>query len=121
MDGDGRDRGARAGAGAAHPERRGVPEEQHRQREDENDRGKDESEPADDRAQRAADAIGAEDRELGRGGARQQAAGRVRILELVRVHPAPAVDHEAAKQRDVRRRPAESGHADARPLAARPS
>ncbi len=73
--------------------------------------------PPIDGTQRAADPVGAEDRELRRGGAGQQAARRVRVLELARVHPAPAVDHQPAQQRDVRGRPAEPGDADARPLA----
>ena len=115
--GDGRHGRARAGSGAAHPERGRVPEEQHGQQQDGNDGGNDEPEPADDRAERAADAVGAEDRELRRGRPRQETAGRVGVLELLRVHPALALDHQAAQQHDVRRWPAEPGHADAGPFA----
>ena len=94
-----------------------MPEEHHREQQDEYDRRHDEPEPAHDRPGRPADAVGAEDRELCRAGAGQEAAGGIRVLELLGVHPALAVDHEAAQQDDVRRWPAESGQADASPLA----
>ena len=69
------------------------------------------AEPADDRAGRARDPVGAEDRQLRRGRAGEEVAGGDSVLELARVHPAVAVDHEALQQRDVRRRPAEAGEA----------
>ena len=67
--------------------------------------------------ERAADAVRAEDRELRRGGTGQEAARGIRVLELLGVHPALALDHQAPKQDDVRRRPSESGQPDAGPLA----
>ena len=50
--------------------------------------GGDEAEAADHRPDRAADAVGAVDGHLGRGRPGQQPAGRVGVLERVRVHPA---------------------------------
>ena len=87
------------------------------------DRGHDEPEAADERAGDAADAVGAEDRELGRGRPGQQAAGRVGVLELSRVEPGLALDHEPAQQRDVGGRTAEagSGRSTSRPRAIAPS
>ena len=80
--------------------------------------GHDEAEPADDRAGGPADAVGAEDRELRRGRAGQQAAGGVRVLELAgRPSSRLRSTHEARSSDDVRRRPAEAGEPDARPLA----
>ena len=115
--GDGGDRGAGAGARAAHPVWRRVGEEEDAQREDQHDRGDDESETADDRARRPAGAVGAEDRHLRRGRPGEQAARGVGVLEGARVEPAAALDHQAAQQRDVRGRAAEAGQADPRPLA----
>ncbi len=66
---------------------------------------------------RARDAIGAEDRELRRRRAGQQAACGVRVLELGRVEPAACARRQRAQQRDVRRRAAEAGHPDPCPLA----
>ena len=68
----------------------------------------------------AADAVGAEDRELRRRRPGQQAAGGVGVLERARVHPAAALDDQPPQQRDVRRRAAEAGEADPRPLAGDP-
>ena len=117
MHGDGGHRRAGAGARAADPERRRMPEEHDREQQDEHDGGEHESQPADDRPERSAHAIGAEDRELRGARAGQEATGGVGVLELVRVHPVPAIHHQAAQQHDVRRRPSEADDADARPLA----
>ena len=65
----------------------------------------------------AGDTVGAQDRELGRGRAGQQAAGRVRVLKRPRVDPPAALDYQLTEQRDVRRRAAEAGEADPGPLA----
>ena len=57
----------------------------------------------------AADAAGAEDRELGRGRPGEQVAGRDRRLELASLDPAALLHDEPAQQRDVGRRTAEAG------------
>ncbi len=95
-------------------------EEDERQQHDQHDRRHDEAEPADQRAERAAEPEGAVDRELRRRRPGQQAAGRVRVLEGASVHPALSLDDELAQERDVGRRAAEPGEADARPLAGDP-
>ena len=112
---DRRDGGAGTRAGAADQQRRRVGEEDDGEREDQDDGGNDEAEPADDRAGDAADAVGAEDRKLRRGGAGQQSAGGVCVLELAGLHPALAVDHQPPQERDVCRRAAEAGDADPAP------
>jgi hypothetical protein len=84
--------------------------------EDQNHRRADEAQPADDHAGHAGDASGAEHRELGRGGARKQIAGRDRVFHLSRRHPAALGHHQLLQQRDVRRRTTEAGDADPAPL-----
>src|SRR5262249_57491277 len=81
-----------------------------------NEPGDDEGGATDDRAERAADAPGAEDRQLRRSGARQQIAGGDRVLELVRGQPALPVDAQLPQQGNVCRRSAEAGGTDASPL-----
>ena len=67
-------------------------------------------------ARPSGDAVGAEDRKLGGGGAGQQIARCDRGLELVCVEPAALIDKPPPQQRDVRRRPAEADQADPPPL-----
>ena len=103
--------------GPLHPQRRRAFQEQRGQREDADEAGDDEGQAAGQRAQPAADPPGAEDGQLGGGRTRQQVAGADGVLEFLRVQPPPAVHAQLAQQRDVRRRPAKAGTADAPPLA----
>src|SRR5262249_58526788 len=57
-----------------------------------------------------------EDRELRRGGAGEQGAGRVRILEGLGVHPPLAAHDEIAEEADVGGWAAEAGQPDPQPL-----
>ena len=114
--GDRRDGGAGAGPGSPHPVRRRRRQEEHRERQHHDDRGHDEAEAADHRTRRATDAIGAEDRELGRRWTGEQRAGRVRVLEGTGVHPALPAHHQVAEQADVRGRAPESDQTDPQPL-----
>ena len=117
LHGDGRHRRAGAGARPEDPPRRRAREEERRQRQDRDQPRQHEREPADQPAEPAANAPGAEDRELRRGRARQQVAGRDRVLELLRGDPAAPLDAETPQQRDMRRRPPEPGDADPPPIA----
>jgi hypothetical protein len=111
------DGGAGAGAGAANPGRWRLRQKQHREREDQHHRRDDEPEPADDGAANSSEAVGAEDHQLRRGRAGEQAARGIGVLELAAVHPPVPIHDQAPQQRDVRGRPAEAGEADAGPLA----
>ena len=102
---------------AGDPARRRVGEEQRRQREDHDQPGHDEARAADQGASDAADPPGAEDRQLSRGGARQQAGRRDAVLELAGRQPAALLHAQLPQQRDVRGRAAEPDTADPAPLA----
>ena len=115
---DGGHGGAGAGAGAEHPIGRRGGEEQRRQREDHDQAGDDEAEPADERAGDAAQPPRAEDRQLGRRRAGQQVASRRSRPRTRSSSSQPRRStHSVAQQRDVRRRAAEADAADAPPLA----
>ena len=116
LHGDRRDGGPGAGSRAEHPQRRGTGQEQRRQGQDHDQPGHDERRPAGQRAEAAADPPGAEDRQLGGGRAREQVAGRDRVLEFPRVQPFPALDAQFPQQLDVGGRAAEPDAADPAPL-----
>jgi hypothetical protein len=116
LHGDGRDRRSRSGARAEHPARRRSREEERGERQDQDEPGDDEAKTAHERSRPAPEAPGAVDRELGRGGTRQEVARRDRVLEVPRLDPAPPLHAQPTQERDVRGRPTEPGAADPPPL-----
>ena len=115
--GDGGDGGTRPGAGALDPQRWVAGQEQHREAEDEDEPGDDEGQASDERADAPALPPGAVDRELRRGRPGQEVAGGDRVLEVVGLHPAAALDAQPAEQGDVGRRSPEPEAPDTAPLA----
>jgi hypothetical protein len=102
--------------GTAYPHRRRMRKKQHRKRQHEHDRRNDEPKPTDDRTTNTADPVGTEDRQLRGRRPGQEAARRIGILKLTRIHPAPPLNHQPAQQRDMRRRPPKPSHPDPQPL-----
>jgi hypothetical protein len=94
-----------------------VRQEQRRQRQDNNQAGDDEAHAADDGADRTGQSPRTKDRELRRCRPRQQRRRRDPVLELGLGQPRVLLDAQPAQQRNVRRRPAEAGDADAAPFA----
>ena len=116
LDCDRGDRRPRPCSCPAYPQRRGPGQEEHRQGQDHDQARHDERGPAGQRARAAADPPGAEDRQLGGGGPREQVARGDRVLELPGVQPPLVVHAQLAQQRDVRGRAAEPDAADPPPL-----
>ena len=116
MNGDRRDGCSGSRTGAADPVGRGAQEER-RQRDDQDEAGKDEAEPADQRTGEAARPPGRVDRELRRGRPGEEVGGGEPVLELLRRHPPAALDDELPKQCDVRRWPTEPDDPDPSPRA----
>ena len=86
--------------------------------------GQDEEQARDDEAQASherpgspSQAPGAEDRELGGGGAGQEVRGGNAVFELSGGQPVALLHAQAPEQGDVRGRPAEADTADAGPLS----
>src|SRR5204863_6349805 len=84
------------------PAGRRAREEERRERDDENQPGEDEAGATDERARTASEPPAAVDRELRRGGAREEVAGRDRVLELPRLQPATPLHAEAAQESAMR-------------------
>lgn len=88
-------------------------QEERCQRDDEDQTRHDERDAADQRADVAAQAPSAVDRQLRRGRPREQVGHDDAVLELLGVQPPAPLDAQIAQHHDVRRRPAEAQAADA--------
>jgi hypothetical protein len=92
-------------------------EEERREREDEDQAGKDEADAANETAAHAAKAPSAVDRQLSGSRPGQQVRRGDRVLELLGVDPFVLLDAEPAKEGDMRWRSSEADAAESRPLA----